>query len=308
MTLVVGGNGSGKTSVIEAVYLALVGKSFRSGDEEIVRRGEGGYRVEVARRDKVVVRYDGERRTFEIGGKKYGRLPAAEKYPVVLFLPSDLNLVGSSPAKKRDYFDTLLSNIDVAYHRALINYNKALRQRNELLKSGRVVRNELFAWDVILARYGVEIEKKRKWLAGEINEVLSKEYRKIAGQKDECELGLVGVGEVSEGGYLDKLEKGVARDKILGHTRFGVHRDEWRFTFAGEAADGNASRGETRSMVLALKFIEADMLERELGKKPLILLDDVFSELDEVRQGKLVKNFMGNQVVVTSVREPEVNY
>ena len=305
MTLVVGGNGSGKTSVIEAVYLALVGKSFRSGDEEIVRRGEGGYRVEVVRRDKVVVvRYDGQKRTFEIGGKKYGRLPAGEKYPVVLFLPSDLNLVGSSPVKKRDYFDTLLSNLDTVYHKALINYSKALRQRNELLKSGRVARNELFAWDVMLARYGVEIEKKRKWLVGEINGVLGKEYRKIAGQKDECVLELRGVGGVSEGGYLEKLEKGVARDKVLGHTSFGVHRDEWCFSFNKETADGNASRGETRSMVLALKFIEADMLERELGKKPLILLDDVFSELDGVRQGKLVKNFVGNQVVVTSVREP----
>ena len=135
MTLVVGENGCGKTSVIEGVYLACVGKSFRSGDEEILRRGAEYYRVELVRRNKtVVVRYDGGRRVFEVGGRKYGRLPAAERYPVVLFLPSDLHLVMSSPARKRDYFDGVIAARDEGYHRAVLGYNKALRQRNELLK------------------------------------------------------------------------------------------------------------------------------------------------------------------------------
>lgn len=95
------------------------------------------------------------------------------------------------------------------------------------------------------------------------------------------------------------------RDVAVGHTGFGVHRDEWEFCFEGCPADGNASRGETRSMVLALKFIEAEMMEELLGKKPLVLLDDVFSELDAVRQENLVRNFAGHQVITTSVAEIE---
>lgn len=95
------------------------------------------------------------------------------------------------------------------------------------------------------------------------------------------------------------------KDKILGHTSFGVHRDDYEFVFNGSGAEGSASRGEVRSMVIALKFIEAKILEETLGKKPVVLLDDVFSELDEMRQKALVKNFKENQVIITSVNAVE---
>lgn len=303
-TLIVGDNGSGKTSVVEAIYLALQGKSFRSGDPEIVREGTEYYRVDLERDDKaVIVRYDGGKRTFEVAGKKHGRLPLAERYPVVLFLPSDLNLIASSPTRRRDYFDSILSMIDVRYHKALLCYNKALRQRNELLKSYTTSVGDLFPWDVLLAKNGVEIEKSRRRLWMEINGRLSKRYQKIANKDDKCELDCMGIGDISEETYLCRLAEVVERDKIVGHTSFGVHRDEWRFYFNGKSADKSASRGETRSMVLSLKFIEADILKRELGKKPLILLDDVFSELDDERQKNLVTNFAENQVIITSVKE-----
>ena len=302
-TLIVGENGSGKTSVIEAVYLALLGKSFRSGDDEILREGADYYRVDLMRaKNTMTVKYDGEKRIFDVNGKKYGRLPRAERYPVVLFLPSSLNLVASSPVSRRDYFDTILSSIDEKYHKAMLGYGRALKQRNELLKMGNALSEELFPWNVMLAKYGIEMKKKREWLKEEINGVLSKKYKDIARKDDKCELVLNGVEMGSEEGYLRRLEDGAMQDKIMGHTRFGVHRDEWRFYFNGKIADKSASRGETRSMVLALKFIEAEILTRETGKKPLILLDDVFSELDEERQRNLVKNFAENQIIITSVK------
>ena len=306
-TLLVGENGSGKTSVIEGIYLAVVGKSFRGGDGEMMRRGAEFYRVEVECSGRMrVVKYDGKR-TFLVSGKKYGRLPGAEKYPVVLFLPSDLNLVGSSPRRKRDYFDGLLSQLDDNYHRALLKYNRALKQRNEILKEGRGLgAAEVFPWNVMLAKYGVEMESQRGELQERVNRLLGERYREIARKEDDCRLEVSGLVGISEGGYLRKLDDGLERDKVIGHTGFGVHRDEWRFDFNGRPAEATASRGETRSMILALKFIEAELLEERLKKKPVILLDDVFSELDEERQRNLVRNFARNQIIMTAVREPEV--
>ena len=107
----------------------------------------------------------------------------------------------------------------------------------------------------------------------------------------------------SEEEFLRELERGLGRDRILGHTGFGVHRDNYEFWFNGVEADGSASRGEVRSMVIALKFIEAEMVVAVLRRKPVVLLDDVFSELDERRQESLMTNFRDNQVVLTSVGE-----
>ena len=99
------------------------------------------------------------------------------------------------------------------------------------------------------------------------------------------------------------MEQNFSRDQILGHTSFGVHRDDYIFEFNSKPADGSASRGETRSIILALKFIEADLIEQESARKPLILLDDVFSELDPTRREYLVKNFKNHQVIITSVED-----
>ena len=110
--------------------------------------------------------------------------------------------------------------------------------------------------------------------------------------------------KVDENEYLQNLEKNYDKDRILGYTTFGVHRDDYEFMFNNKKADGSASRGENRSIILALKFIEAQILEREVGKKPVVLLDDIFSELDEVRQKHLIDNFKDYQMVITSTAVP----
>lgn len=303
-SLIVGENGCGKTSVLEAIYEAMQGKSFRAVDKEIVRRGAEFYRVELDYVDgeRVVVTYDGVSKKFLVGGKKWGRLPKKYRYPVVLFLPDDLHLVGASPTRKRDYFDRTFAGLVENYSSSLSRYNKALRQRNELLKTEVLAREELFSWNVMLAKYGCEVRKWRVKMLKLINGRLTEVYRTIADNEDVVEVryGMMG-GEVSESGYLAKLEGDFERDRVLGHTGFGIHRDGYDFWFNGEMADGSASRGEVRSMILALKFIEADLIFERTGRRPLVLLDDVFSELDETRQRCLVRNFKENQVVITSV-------
>ena len=125
----------------------------------------------------------------------------------------------------------------------------------------------------------------------------------IAKNQDRAGILYVSTATDNESEYLKNLEESFERDRMTKCTNFGVHRDDIEFIFNDVLADGSASRGEVRSMIIALKFIEAAMIEEKLKKKPLILLDDVFSELDEERQKCLVNNFKDNQIIMTSVRE-----
>ena len=324
-SLILGPNGCGKTSVLEAIYEATRGKSFRAVDREIVRRGAGFYRVELFYGDgeKVGVVYEaggsgglsgsgGEvggnggggagvgAKSFLVGDKKWKRLPKKARYPVVLFLPDDLHLVGSSPSRKREYFDRILGELDEGYASALSRYNKALRQRNELLKSELVTGEAVFSWNIMLAQYGCLLRAKRAEFVAELNGRLTEVYRSIAENLDEVGLDYL-YDSTSESAYLSRLEMDFQRDVVLGHTGYGAHRDNYEFLFNGVLADGSASRGEVRSTVLAMKFIEAELVFSRTGRRPVVLLDDVFSELDATRQACLVQNFRDNQVILTSV-------
>lgn len=303
-TLILGENGCGKTSVLEAIYIALRGKSFRAPDREILKREEDYYRIELVRDDgeKTIVVFDGGKKTFLIKDKKTTRLPRKEKYPVILFLPEDLHLIASSPTSKREYFDRILAQINERYGNSLSKYNKALKQRNELLKQDSVTEEELFSWNILLSKYGVEIRATRQWLVNEINGELTETYRSIADNEDIVRLEYNSyTANSSESEYMRLLGLDFERDKMTGHTNFGIHKDNYDFIFNNSPAETSASRGETRSLILALKFIEARELKKVLGKKPVVLLDDVFSELDSNRQKCLVKNFKENQVILTSV-------
>lgn len=312
-SLLIGENGSGKTSVLEAIYEALRGKSFKASDNEILKRGADFYRVELNFCDgkKTIVLFDGKKKQFLVEDKKVSRLPKRNRYPVVLFLPDDLHLVATSPTKRRTYFDRVLAEFDEAYSSSLLKYEKSLKQRNELLKryvkegeAGRISKSDFFSWNILLAKYGLEIRNRRKQYLEKLNNIYSDVYHSIVDNDDSVylKLELFG-GEISEADYFNRLEVELARDLVLGHTGFGIHRDDFVFLFNEREADGTASRGELRSIILAMKFIEADLIFQETGKRPVVLLDDVFSELDNMRQKSLVKNFKDNQVIMTSVEE-----
>jgi len=303
-TLILGKNGCGKTSVLEAICILMVGKSFRAVDGEILKRGEEFYRAEIeyCNGEKMVAVYDGKNKNFIVLDKKFRRLPKKNRYPVVLFLPSDLHLVSSSPSRRRDYFDRIFGQFNENYGDILNKYNKALKQRNEALKSQYVGPEMLFSWNLLLAQYGAKICDWREKYITEINQKFTEVYRSIAKNDDMVEIRLKSeILVVDEAGYFKRLEDDLRRDIYLGHTGFGVHKDDFVFYFNGKEADGSASRGETRSMILALKFIEAQIIFEKIRKKPVVLLDDVFSELDETRRRCLVDNFRDNQVIITSV-------
>lgn len=303
-TLILGENGCGKTSVLEAIYIALRGKSFRATDPDIIKHQTDFYRINLItnNNNQIIVTYDNKNKTFNIMDKKTKRLPKNQKYPIVLFLPSDLNLISGSPSRRREYFNHFFAMLSEEYNLNLSRYEKALRQRNEILKSSNPSPTSLFSWNVLLAKYGIFLSSFRHSLISEINENLNTVYSSISNNNDKVELCYqTEIKTPTEANYLKTLESNYEKDILLGHTSFGVHRDDFNFIFNQKIADGSASRGESRSMILALKFIEANTIYKKLQQKPLILLDDVFSELDQTHRKCLVDNFKNHQVVITSV-------
>ncbi|MBQ6461343.1 DNA replication and repair protein RecF [Candidatus Saccharibacteria bacterium] len=305
-TLILGKNGCGKTSVLEAIYILTRGKSFRSVDSEIIKHDADFYRIEIEyyNGEKSTATFDGKNKTFIILDKKTHRLPKKNKYPIILFLPSDLNLIGGSPSRHRDYFDRLFGQVSEEYNNLISKYNKALHQRNELLKTENLSTSDLFPWNLLLTKYGVRIFTLRQEFTEKINQTLNQTYSSIAKNDDEITLHYkTEVKKDTENFYLNMLEQNFHKDLYLGHTNFGVHRDDFEFFFNNRLADGSASRGETRSIILALKFVEANLIYEKLHQKPIVLLDDVFSELDNARRKCLIKNFKDHQVIITSVEK-----
>lgn len=311
-TLISGANGSGKTSLLEAIYFALQGTSFRSSDKEILRNdGSSWFRIDLKdSRDSLrTIIFNNavqkSKKQFLVDGNKKARLNANLRIPVVLFEPDDLQLLSGSPTRRRNFLDYFLSQIFPSFQLALTRYNKALKQRNNLLKRDNVSKDELFPWNLMLAEYGAEIISKRQDFLELLNSKIEEVYFEISGVKDEIEIDYLGE-KVSKNEILAILSENIERDKILGYTNFGPHKHDIQFIFNKKPAQNVASRGENRSLVLALKFIETDILTDLTSKRPIVLLDDVFSELDDDRQKLLTKHFSKYQTIITSTNEIEV--
>lgn len=303
-TVITGANGSGKTSLIEALYIALQGTSFRGSDIEVLRSEASWYRIDIIFDDGTsrTVKFDIARtsgkKTFLVNDQSHHRMLPRFKYPVVLFEPDDLRLLSGSPSRRRDYFDRFIGQLDPIYAVAVRKYERALRQRNNLLKHPSVSPDELFAWDVTLSEYGAYIIKQRNYYAQRIQERLEDVYNKIAGVDHKVAIAYSHMASKQK--MLSDLHGAAQRDRATGHTSVGPHRHDILFTYNGTPALSVASRGEVRSVMLALKFIEVDILQEAFQTRPIILLDDVFSELDATRQKHLVENFKDHQVIITS--------
>lgn len=314
ITLITGVNGSGKTSLLEAVFIALQGSSFKGSDNEVLQNDAPWYRIDIKTDQNTTrtVKFDpgltSGKKQFEIDTKTQYRLTHANKYPVVLFDPDELRLIHGSPARRRRFVDGFISQFDPEYAMSLHRYERALKQRNTLLKS-QPVDNNLFVWDVSLSKYGAYITEKRIELINRLYPGLKSIYKDIAHTEDTVVIDYSDRFKSSiEQKLLSELHQSANRDRMLGYTSVGPHRHDILFTLNSGAAASSASRGETRTIVLALKFLEVAILREETGKDPVILLDDVFSELDKSRQEALLERFSEYQTIITSVIAPKTSF
>jgi len=302
VNIVVGPNASGKTNLLEAIYMVSQGRSFRGNNKDAVADGHDWLRVDAQNSDHArTVKLQPPRQVeMFIDETKMPRKDRWEKQvPVVLFDPDDLRLLRGSPARRRSFMDELLIKSDFLYSENLRRYNRALQQRNKLLKDHSSSDDERFVWDLKLAEHGSYLIDKRKELVALVNKRLAKLYSTIAGKKQTTKASYVTNGG-NKDSILKSLHKLAVKDMQHGFTHVGPHRDDLSFTLNKKGAQSHASRGETRSMVLALKMIEEEMVQAAHGVRPIMLLDDVFSELDAARRRHLTEYFKDHQVIITT--------
>ena len=310
VTVVTGPNGSGKTTLIEAVTMALSGHSFKGNDQELLRRDTEWWRIDLQLDDQVrTVKYQPDspkKKQFIVDDKSSIRLPAAARYPIVLFEPDDLRLLHGSPTRRRQFIDRFATQLIPDYSKVVRRYERALAQRNKLLKSG-ASSDTLFAWNVSLAQYGAQMIDVRVRLIERLNAGLGSTYKTIAQTRDVATLHYSHtLIDNTEQKLLTELESHTERDQLLGFTSVGPHRHDVLFRFNDTSAIGSASRGEVRTIILALKFLEVDILQEVTGQPPVVLLDDVLSELDDKRQAHLATKFQNHQIIMTSTNPPSV--
>jgi DNA replication and repair protein RecF len=223
--------------------------------------------------------------------------------PVVYFEPNHLQLITRGPNQRRDYFDELLERSIPGFKTMAAGYSRTLAQRNALLKRGPAAgKQQLFAWNIRLSELGEKIAQARGVLSAGINDELGKNYRKISKKRTAVEF--IYKSQFKPDNYgsrlLHKLETNIEEDYQKGFTSHGPHREDFIITIGGQPANITASRGESRSLILALKIFELGLIEKARGQKPVFLLDDVFSELDGARRQALVNYLKNRQTIITT--------
>jgi DNA replication and repair protein RecF len=223
--------------------------------------------------------------------------------PVVLFEPNSLLLLNGQPDARRLYMDDLLEQLEPGFVATRKHYRRVLSHRNALLKHPpKDIEQQIFVWNVRLSELGGHIARERAKLVEQLNKKLNGLYQSIAKSKTkvaasyESQLPL----ENYETALLRKLESSLDKDILRGFTAVGPHRDDLVLSFNGTPASSIASRGETRTALLALKIFELGLLEEARGQKPLLLLDDVFSELDGKRRHALTDYLKNYQTFITT--------
>ncbi len=308
VNIIVGPNGSGKTNLLEAILVISSGGSYRARDLELIQFGKPWARLDGQfekhqRTLKLVLQGPALQKGYELDGKVFKRLSLDKTVPVVLFEPNHLQLVTRGPRRRRDYFDDILQRTMPGFKSLDGRYRRTLAQRNSLLKQGSArAAGQLFAWDVRLSQLGAQIVEARLRLIENINGSIPKVYSAIASQKSKVELAYQ--TPINSANYssqlLSKLEASAEADFARGFTAYGPHREDIAIYLNGQPAGVTASRGEMRSLLLALKIFELKLLENVRGQKPIFLLDDVFSELDGARRKHLVEHLEGYQTIITT--------
>lgn len=308
VNIIVGPNASGKTNLLEAVQVAALGYSYRAKDLDLLLFDAPWARVDVdtptgKRSVKISQQGITAKKAFEIEGQPYQRLSIQKTIPMVLFEPNHLLLLTGSPDLRRTFLDDLIEQISPGYAATRRHYRRALSQRNALLKKGlQYAKSQVFVWNLRLSELGGKIANERLALLDQINQVSTNIYQSLSNTQSTIQVGYKTSCSTDqyESSLLRKLESNLERDCLIGFTTVGPHRDDMVVELNGKSAEDTASRGETRTIVLMLKLVELQVLERVCNSTPLLLLDDVFSELDGARRHALTSHMQAYQTFITT--------
>lgn len=309
VNLVIGPNASGKTNFLESLYVLASTKSFRGRDKDLISHNQNYYRIvgsfnEVEYALAFVNDDEKTQKQITWNGVKKTLSGHVGQIQAVLFEPGDLGMVAGAPEIRRRYLDFMLCQTNPNYLQALSGYRRVLKQRNSLLANFDTsrIKAEIFVWDIKLTQLAEEIYKNRIKLLKYLNPRAQALYSQIAASDTELELNYKPSVEAESyaDNFMTSLATRLTADLAAGFTTIGPHREDFGIQFKGRNITSVASRGETRTAVLALKLAELEYCEEVTGIRPLLLLDDVFSELDHRRRRDLVKRLQGYQTVITA--------
>ena len=303
-----GDNAQGKTNILEAVYVCSTTKSHRgSKDKEIIRFGADESHIKMmVRRDGIPYRIDMHLKKNKAKGVAVNGVPikkASELFGIVnviFFSPEDLNIIKNGPAGRRKFIDLELSQLDKVYFNHLSNYSRIVNQRNHLLKDSAYRQDAmetLDIWDLQLVQYGNAIIARRKQFVDEMNEIVSGIHKKLTGGKEE--IRLIYEPSTKNMSLEQALEMNRQRDIRMKSTSVGPHRDDVCFMVGNLDIRRFGSQGQQRTAALSLKLAEIELVKRVIGDTPVLLLDDVLSELDKHRQNYLLDSIHDIQTLIT---------
>ncbi len=314
VNIIVGPNASGKTNLLESILVLCTGSSYRAKDIDLVAFNKPWSRIESetseGKRTVTIERIDTEppttKKKFNIAGAEQLRLSMQKSIPVVVFEPEHLRLLHGGPTGRRDYLDGLLEQTMPGYGKIRRDYKRTLAQRNALLKTSNVLsgndNGQMFAWNVRLSQLGGKITSARSAIVDLLNKDIQGLYSQLAVTDAKVRINYQSDAAVENYSteVLTLLSNNLQKDSLRGFTTNGPHRHDIEISLGGHPASLAASRGETRTLMLALKIMELKLIENIRDKKPLLLLDDVFSELDGSRRKALTLFLESYQTFITT--------
>ena len=315
LNVIVGENAQGKTNLLEAVYFTVVGKSFRAKREkEVIHMDSDIAKIKVDIKKEIgtstveIIFSKTHKKTVKINGIPIQKISELlGEFNGVFFAPDELKLIKESPEDRRRFMDIDISQTSKQYFYLLTRYEKILENRNKLLKAGHNqadLKNMISIWNEQLADCALKIAKFRQNFVHTLAPYAQMAHSYLSSQKENLTVEYVGIKEESTQDIVKVLERNFEKDLALGYTSYGVHRDDIKVCLDGIDVRVYGSQGQQRTCALSLKLAELEIIKTQTRSTPVLLLDDVLSELDEKRKIKLLKFCAKAQTLISCTSFP----
>jgi len=308
LTIIVGPNGGGKTNILEAISMLSITTSWRTEkDNEVITWGEAFCRV-VKDDQELVIQNHPYFKRLKIDGVSKRTYQVIGRLPTVLFQPDDIQILYGSPNQRRHYLDRVLSQTSVAYTQAILEVQHVLKQRNRLLKQigeGAASASELAFWDGELATNHAIIQRERQAFVAFMNEQLPGIFAQMVPEGPEVKVEYHQSPRHVELPFLEYVANQRMKEIAAGVSLYGPHREDILFTWGEHSVHQSMSRGQSRALLLACKMVELEYISLKSETRPVLLLDDIFSELDAERRERLLSVFGDYQVIMTTTEVQE---
>jgi DNA replication and repair protein RecF len=317
---IVGNNGVGKTNILDSIhYLSLTKSFFNNIDSVSIRHDEDffliqGLFVKDGEEDNIFCSFHRQKqKMLKRNGKEYERLSDhIGRYPVVMISPADNALIIEGSEERRKFMNKIISQYNAEYLNSALNYNKALQQRNKLLRdfsaSNSYDDEMLSVWDAQLIKYGAFVYTERETLVSELIPVFREYYSMVSNQKEKVRLRYR--SHLKEGDFTEILKGALSKDRTLEYTTVGIHKDDLLFDMDGYSVRSLGSQGQQKSYLVALKLAKFDYIKRKAGFEPILLLDDIFDKFDAERVAQIIRlvgNHRFGQIFITDTHQDRLH-